>query len=122
LSSDLYMEAQGVKNGDGSDYNGYVWYRTEIELAEEVMQELHLLFPGLFGEAWLYVDGHLVAHREWRPLWWHNDYRFEWDVDLGEMLEPGSHTLAVRLFNAHAMGGIWRRPFLYAPVEQGEEK
>ena len=117
---DLVMEGQGVRHADGSDYDGLVWYRTEVDLeaAEvEVEQGLHLRFPGLFGEGWLYVNGYLAGHREWKPLWWHNDYRFEWDVDLGRGLQAGKNVVAVRLENAHGMGGIWRRPFLYAPVE-----
>ena len=115
LRTDLYMEAQGVAATDGGEYNGFVWYRTDIEISDaEASQALHIRFPGLFGKAWLYVDGYLVGHRDWRPMWWHNDYRFEWDVDLSEVLSPGTHTLALRLHNEHHMGGIWRRPFLYA--------
>ncbi|MCY3667837.1 MAG: hypothetical protein OXH81_19415, partial [Gemmatimonadetes bacterium] len=114
LRTDLYMEVQGVAAADGGEYNGCVWYRTDIEISDaEAGQALHIRFPGLFGKAWLYVDGYLVGHRDWRPMWWHNDYRFEWDVDLSGTLSPGTHTLALRLHNEHHMGGIWRRPFLY---------
>jgi len=111
LRTDLYMEVQGVTE----NYDGFVWYRTDIEInANAEGQQIHVRFPGLFGKAWLYVDGYLVDHRPWRPMWWHNDYRFEWDVDLSEVLPPGRHTLALRLHNEHHMGGMWRRPFLYA--------
>ena len=114
LRTDLYMEVQGVAAADGGEYNGFAWYRTDIEISKaEAGQALHIRFPGLFGKAWLYVDGYLVGHRDWRPMWWHNDYRFEWDVDLSGVLSPGTHTLALRLHNEHHMGGIWRRPFLY---------
>ena len=115
LRTDLYMEAQGVAGPGGGEYNGFVWYRTEVEVsAADAERDLRVHFPGLFGKAWLYVDGYLAAYREWRPMYWHNDYRFDWDVDLGDRLAPGTRTLALRVHNEHHMGGIWRRPFLYA--------
>ena len=115
LRADLYMEAQGVAGPDGGEYNGFVWYRADIEVsAADAERALRLHFPGLFGKAWLYVDGYLAGHRDWRPMYWHNDYRFDWDVDLAGRLEPGTRTLALRVHNEHHMGGIWRRPFLYA--------
>ena len=115
LRTDLYMEAQGVAGPGGGEYNGFVWYRTEIEVsAADAERALHVRFPGLFGKAWLYVDGYLAGYRDWRPMYWHNDYRFDWDVDLGGRLAPGTRTLALRVHNEHHMGGIWRRPFLYA--------
>ena len=117
LRTDLYMEAQGVTAPHGGEYNGFAWYRTDIQIGAEPGDALHLRFPGLFGKGWLYVDGYLVAHRDWRPMWWHNDYRFEWDIDLSTLLPPGSHTLALRLHNQHHMGGIWRRPFLYEKLD-----
>ena len=115
LRTDLYMEAQGVAGPGGGEYNGFVWYRTEVEVsAADAERDLRVHFPGLFGKAWLYVDGYLAAYRDWRPMYWHNDYRFDWDVDLGGRLAPGTRTLALRVHNEHHMGGIWRRPFLYA--------
>ena len=115
LRTDLYMEVQGVAADGGGEYNGFVWYRTEVEVsAADAERALHVHFPGLFGKAWLYVDGYLAGHRDWRPMYWHNDYRFDWDVDLTGLLAPGTRTLALRLHNEHHMGGLWRRPFLYA--------
>lgn len=114
LRTDLYMEAQGIMNPDRSDYNGYVWYRTPVEVAAgDAGKKVHLRFPGLFSEAWLYVNGYLVAHRPWKPMWWVNDYRYEWDVGLTGKLRPGRNVLALRLLNKHHWGGMWRRAFLY---------
>jgi hypothetical protein len=73
------------------------------------------MFPGLFNECWLYIDGKEVAHRDkYNPVWWYNAYEFEWDVDLTGKLSPGKHTLALRIHNPHHMGGMFRRPFVYA--------
>ena len=77
---------------------------------------IHVRFPGLFNEAWLYVNGHLVAHREYKEPWWLSDYKFEWDVDLTGHLRAGANTVAVRVYNPHHFGGMFRRPFLYRPV------
>lgn len=115
LRTDLYMQAQGIVEPDYAGYTGHAWYRTDVELtAEQVKGNVHLMFPGLFNVCWLYVNGQQVAQREkYNPIWWYNDYKFEWDVDLTGKLKPGKNTIAVRLDNPHHFGGMFRRPFLY---------
>ena len=71
------------------------------------------MFPGLFNECWLYVNGQLFCHRTIPEPWWKNDYKFEWDVDLAGKLKEGRNTFALRGSNPHHFGGIFRRPFLY---------
>jgi hypothetical protein len=117
LRTDLYMQAQGVLTSDRQSSTGHAWYRTEITLdADAVKGKVHLRFPGLFNECWLYANGYLVGHRTQNPIWWYNDYKFEWDVDLTGKLKQGANTLTLRLHNPHHFGGIFRRPFLYRPV------
>jgi hypothetical protein len=117
LRTDLYAQAQGVVTPDHHSYTGHAWYRTEVELdAAAAGGKVRLRFPGLFNECWLYVNGYLVAHREQNPIWWYNDYKFEWDVDLSGKVRPGPNTLTVRLHNPHHFGGMFRRPFLYRPA------
>jgi hypothetical protein len=118
LRTDLYAQAQGVIGPDHHSYTGHAWYRTEVELPADATQgKVRLRFPGLFNECWLYANGYLVGHREQNPIWWYNDYKFEWDVDLAGKLKPGKNTLALRLHNPHHFGGLFRRPFLYRPAE-----
>ncbi|MFO0797384.1 MAG: DUF4838 domain-containing protein [Gemmataceae bacterium] len=114
LRTDVYMQAQGVVSPDYHSYTGYAWYRTDADLPAAA-GKVHLRFPGIFNEAWLYVNGHLVAHRDYREPWWLSDYKFEWDVDVTAHLKPGSNTFAVRVYNPHHFGGMFRRPFLYLP-------
>ncbi len=121
LRTDLYMQAQGVlERGvietDFASYTGHAWYRTDVELsAEQAQGKLRLMFPGLFNECWLYVNGEQVAHREkYNPIWWYSGYEFEWDIDVAGKLKPGKNTIALRLHNPHHFGGMFRRPFLYA--------
>lgn len=118
LRTDLYMQAQGVLAPDRQSYTGYAWYRTDIDCpAAQAKEKVHIRFPGLFNECWLYVNGYLVAHRQQNPVWWNNDYRFEWDVDLTGKLQPGTNNLTLRVHNPHHFGGMFRRPFLYQSKE-----
>lgn len=114
LRTDSYAQAQGVLYPDWNYYNGIAWYRTDTELSGGAAKgKVHIRFPGLFNECWLYVNGHLVAHRPQNAMWWINDYAFEWDVDLTGKLNAGKNTIALRINNPHHMGGMFRRPFLY---------
>ncbi len=117
LRTDLYMQAQGILHPDGQSFNGYAWYRTPIDLNDaQSNHKLHARFPGLFGECWLYVNGWLVAHREQNDMWWHNDYKFNWDVDISEHIKAGRNTIMLRVASRHHVAGMFRRPFLYKPV------
>ena len=117
LRTDLYIQAQGVRHPDRQSFTGYGWYNTKVNLsAGETKGKVHLKFPGLFNECWLYVNGSLVAHRKQRGVWWYNDYRFEWDVDLAGLLKSGENNLTLRFHNPHHFGGMFRRPFLYQAV------
>lgn len=121
LRTDLYMQARGVLHPDRQSFTGYAWYATDLDLSkQEAAGKLHLRFPGLFGESWLYVNGALVAHREQNPMWWHNSYAFTWDVDLAGHLRPGENLIVLRNEIEHHVGGMFRRPFVYEPVASGE--
>lgn len=114
LRTDLYVQAQGVLAADGQSFTGANWYRTDLDLTpDQVGDKVHIRFPGLFNEAWLYVNGERLAHREQNKIWWYNDYKFEWDVDLSGKLKAGKNTIALRTNNPHHFGGMFRRPFLY---------
>jgi hypothetical protein len=118
VRSDLYLQAQGVRSPDAQSYTGHGWYAAEVDLtAEQAGGPVRLLFPGLFNECWIYIDGKEAAHREkYNPMWWFNDYKFEWDVDLAGKLKAGKNLLTLRIHNPHHLGGMFRRPFLYAPA------
>ena len=117
IRTDLYVQAQGVRQPDQESYVGDLWYRTSVHLtAEQAAASLHLYFPGLFDSCELYVNGNEAAQRIQKDLWWWNDYRFEWDAPLGERLKPGDNAIALRCHDRIHLGGIFRRPFLYAPT------
>jgi hypothetical protein len=119
LRTDLYLQAQGVLMPDRQSFQGHYWYQTDVTLpAGQSPLGVHLMFPGLFNEAWLYVNGTLAAHRRYREPWWRTDYRFDWDVDLGGHLRPGQNLVTLRGFNPHHFGGMFRRPFLYRRAQE----
>ena len=114
LRSDFYAQAQGILHPDGQSFTGDLWYRCEVDLpAGESSTSLHLRFPGLFNECWLYVNGEEAGYRKQAKLWWFNDYRFEWDQDLTGKLKAGRNTVTLRCNCEHHFGGMFRRPFLY---------
>ena len=85
------LQAQGVVTPDFQSYTGHGWYQTDARPRRRpgCRGKVHLRFPGLFNECWLYVNGEQVGHREFKGVWWMNDYRFEWDVDLAGKLQAG---------------------------------
>ena len=116
IRTDLYVQAQGVRLPDQQSFVGDLWYRTNVKLSQEqASASPRIRFPGLFNNCELYVDGQEVARREINDLWWLNDYRFEWDVSLQDRLRAGDNAIVLRCHNPHHMGGMFRRPFLYAP-------
>jgi len=118
LDTGIYLQGQGVLAPDGQSYTGHYWYQTSLDLtADQIAGKTHMMFPGLFNEAWLYVNGELVSHREYNEPWWLTDYKFMFDSDVSGKLKAGKNTVAIRGFNPHHFGGIFRRPFLYRAVE-----
>ncbi|MDB6155496.1 MAG: hypothetical protein JWL90_3949, partial [Chthoniobacteraceae bacterium] len=117
LRSDLYIQGQGIRHADGQSYTGHFWYQTEVDASDSQYRgSVHAMFPGLFNDCWLYLNGELIGHRGYPEPWWRNDYKFEWDVDLTGKLKAGRNLITLRGFNPHHFGGMFRRPFLYCPA------
>ena len=117
LRTDLYAQALGVRHPDRQSFTGDLWYRTDVELKpDDVSGVTHIRFPGLFNECWLYINGKETAYRKHGKMWWLNDYRFEWDVDLTGKLKAGTNSIVVRANCEHHFAGMFRRPFLYQAV------
>ena len=117
LRSDIYLQGQGILHSDRQSYTGHYWYQTTLELtAEQAAGPAHLMFPGLFNQCWLYLNGELVSHRPYPEPWWRNDYRFSWDVDVAGKLKAGKNQITLRGLCPHHFGGMFRRPFLYRAV------
>jgi len=119
--SEICPAPLGIRHRDYQSYTGPAWYQAEARLDQSQTQgDVHLRFPGLFNECLLYVNGVLVAHRPQKPLWWQNDYAFEWDVKLEGKLHPGINVIALRTLVESHFGGLFRRPFLYRAIAANE--
>jgi Domain of unknown function (DUF4838) len=113
LRTDIYMQGQGIRHEDGQSYTGHYWYQTTIDVLPAGTENAHLMFPGLFNECWLYLNGELISHRPFLDRWWNTDYNFNWDVDLSGKFTEGNNMFSLRAWNPHHFGGLFRRPFLY---------
>ncbi|HIB64204.1 MAG TPA: hypothetical protein EYO33_03545 [Phycisphaerales bacterium] len=76
------------------------------------------MFPGLFNQGWLYLNGVLIARRAQHPLWWRNDYNFQWDVDLSGHTRKGKNRIVLRIPMSLHLAGMFRRPFFYSPTSR----
>lgn len=114
LRIDALPRHLGILEADHTSPEGYAWYACQIELSPKQIGkgDLQLVFPGLFNNSWLYLNGHLVDWRSQQDLWWNNDYRFLWTVDLEGKLKPGLNTIALRTKLKQHPSGLFRRPFL----------
>ena len=128
LSTALYAQAQGIRHPDRQSYTGQMWYRTDVTLSDtDAGGKVHIRFPGLFNACRLYVNGVEVKQRLRRDgevyggLWWYNDYKYEWDVDLTGKLDARVNTITLKCDVNHHFGGMFRRPFLYEPHVEVDE-
>ena len=120
VRGDLYLQGQGVLRPDGRNDLGFYCEEARIDLGQaDIAGSTHLMFPGLFNEAWLYIDGKPVAHRSYHEPWWTGDYRLDWDVDVSGLMSPGRHVITLGGFNPLHFAGLFRRPFLYRPNLRG---
>jgi hypothetical protein len=81
VRTDAYLQAQDGMGPGRKGGLGHYWYRSSFNVPEKNLKsKLHLMFPRLFNEAWLYFKGKLVRHRSYTEPWWQTDYLFAWDV------------------------------------------
>jgi hypothetical protein len=97
----------------GHDYDGYGWYRFTVDIANEFKGKAISLFcGGAINEAWVWVNGEYVGHRE-HVIWWMG--KNEIDFDVSEFVRPGKNTIAIRIWNDVEIGGMLNRGFLWSP-------
>ena len=57
--------AHGIRHSNRKSFIGDLWYRNEVELnPEEIQGAVHIRFPSLSNECWLYVNGEEAAHHK----------------------------------------------------------
>ena len=93
-------------------YDGYAWYRTTLTLtADQAKGPVSLHFAGVDAEAWVYLDAKEIGHHD------------GWDVPFAitipqDMVVAGkAMSLAVRVFDSSAKGGMYGPVTLMRPEE-----
>lgn len=112
-------ECKGYEDSRGHGYDGVAWYHTQFNVPERFGgREIKMNFGGVYGSMVIWVDGQFAAYRPFNMPWWRNPYNEHFDVDLTHVIEAGKdHSVVIRVNNEFEWGGIYRRLFLYSPVE-----
>ncbi|HIE51502.1 MAG TPA: hypothetical protein EYP85_07055, partial [Armatimonadetes bacterium] len=85
------------------DYDGFAWYRRQVELPTAPPDEpVHLDFEGVDGRAWVYWNGELVGQHEG----WDEPFRMTVPAEKVRRTQP--NLLAVRVWDGAGPGGIYR--------------
>ena len=117
VSSTMPFYAQGYLDNQGHAYLGTMWYRFEVDLPEGAAAAKHvnLYCPAEETEAWAWVNGSYIGHREYREAYIRPN---EMDLDATAALRPGKNLIALRVATgasgAQTAGGLCSRLFLYA--------
>jgi hypothetical protein len=90
----------------GRPYTGVGWYRVTIDVPSSAAgKKLYLAFGAVDEEAWVWVNGNAAGEHAEGPQGWNQRFL----IDVTEQLEPGKkNTIAVRVYNSLAAGGIWK--------------
>ena len=96
----------------GHDFDGHAWYRMSVEL-KEPGKNVRLRLSGAANEAWVWVNGQFVGHRE-HMIWWLTPHTV--DLDISKVVKTGQNSITVRTFNNSEVGGLYHRGFVYEAV------
>jgi hypothetical protein len=109
--------AQGYLSREGLPYWGKMWYVFEVDVPKEFAgKPVRLHAPFVTTEAWTWVNGQYVGHREYLEAY---TSPAPIDLDLTAAVKPGRNTIAVWVGTgtnkAEAADGFLGRLFLYSP-------
>ncbi len=97
----------------GDDWDGYGWYRMNVEVPGKWKNKpMRLWLGGIINEGWVWVNSVYAGYKT-HQLWWNSSH--ELDLDVGQLINPGNNLITVRVHNDADVGGLYRRGFLYAP-------
>lgn len=104
------------------DYDGYVWYRLELDLPEALLkaEKLYLSFGAIDDFDETFFNGVKIGStgRE-ISAWWESPRLY---TIPGKLLKPGKNLLVIRVFDEKGEGGITRLPAVLSnrPAGSGE--
>jgi len=113
-------EVQGYTSQNRYPYMGYAWYRTQVEVPEKFAGRKIVLFcGGINEEAWIWVNDQLVGYQPYH-CWWER-YKYAQQFDITKVIAAGKeNVITIRVFtdDKFGFGGVFRRPFLYSPLNE----
>jgi len=116
----FYIQFEETLSDEGIPYTGALWYAFEVDIPKSASgKQVHLYAPLVVPEAWTWVNGEFVGHREYYEAY----YRpMPLEHDVTASLRPRETNLVVvRIHtgtNPHWVPeGILGRVFFYAPTE-----
>ena len=94
-------------------YDGYGWYRAELPALPEGSEgkRVYIYFGAVDEQAWIYLNGQLVAENTVESTGLSQDtlWATPFIIDVTKAVQPEApNTLAVRVHDSLAQGGIWR--------------
>ena len=96
-------------------YLGEMFYATDFELDGKFdPDKLAIYVGGINNEAWIWINGQIVAYQPFHSWWARYNYTWTQDLPAG-VLKPGKNRITVRVIamDKSGFGGIFRNMFLY---------
>ena len=103
IRTDENWEKQGYP-----DYNGYAWYRHNIQLPEKLSGKYSLRFGAVDESCWIYVNGRPAGKYIFDPKKEPDGWKTPHYFDISGAVNTGSNCIVVRVHDAKFAGGIWR--------------
>lgn len=118
LATTRSWEIQGLQDEALRGYNGFAWYRTSFAVDEKFKGRRIVLFVGgLNDQGWFWCNERLAGAQPLHQYW--QRWLYHYELDITPLVKFGErNTLAVRVFDEQDAGGIFRRCFIYSPVDE----
>ncbi len=118
MKNTFYLWDQQDKPEDavGHDYDGYGWYRFEVDIPSKWKNNpIHFYCGGVINEGWIWVNGEYAGHKS-HAIWWMGGHDF--DLDITKLVRFGEkNIIAIRVWNNSEIGGLYRRGFIWSPTK-----
>ena len=113
----FYRQVADGVDDKGFPYMGALWYRIDFDAPKVAKgQSIYLYCAAIEPEAWVWVNGQFVGHREYHDAY---ERPNQLDMNLTPMLKAGKNSLVIRIHtslnSAQMSDGLCSRMFLYSP-------
>ena len=93
----------------GIDYDGWGWYRTRFTLDSDTKgKRVGIAFGAVDEACTVWVNGHKVLERPYPYQGNKDSWNQPFQVDIGNVVQPGSNVLAIRVEDNSGAGGVFK--------------